>query len=714
MADSLFSSSWYRVRALKPRLRSHVEIHRHQYRGEDWYVLQDEARDRFYRFRPVAGFVLGLMNGERTADELWRQAVESLGDDAPTQDELIHLLGQLHAADVLQADVSPDAAELFARGQRQERQQLASKLLRPFAIRIPLIDPEAFLTRTLPYVAPLLGRAGLLLWLAVVLPALVLVGVHWSELSENFLDRILVPQNLVLVWLVFPVMKLFHEFGHGYMARRFGGEIHDMGIMLLIFTPIPYVDASSSWKLRSKTERALIGAGGMLIEIFLAALAFYVWLAAEPGTVRVVAYNALIIGGVTTLLFNANPLLRFDGYYILSDLAEIPNLATRANKYAGYLIERHAFGRDAQAPHTARGERFWLPTYAVAAFAYRIFIVVAISIWIMDQFLLLGLILAAFALIGWVAIPLSKGLTHLFAGPQLRDVRGRALAVVGGSAVAIVLLLTLVPVPLRTQAEGVVWLPDEALVRARTAGFITRVAAEPGRRVEAGTLLVELSDPLLATRERRLEARVEEVAARLAAARTLDRAEAGLFDEELALARSELARAREQLAGLRLESASPGVFVIPRSDHLPGRWVRKGQLIGWVVDVQTVLVRAVVPQDDVDLVRQRTEAVQVRRAEALPDVRPALLRRIVPAASAQLPSRALGSGGGGELTVDPRVAAADQAVESVFEVELEVERSDAPSFPGGRVYVRFEHGSEPLAVQWWRRVRQVFLSRFNA
>ena len=197
MPESLFSDSWYRVSALVPSLRAHAEIGRQSYRGEIWYVLRDAAGQRFHRFTPAAHVVIGLMDGRRSVEEIWQLATNELADEAPTQDELIQLLGQLHMADVLRCNVTPDAAEVFERGHKQESQKRRSRWLSPFAIQIPLLDPDRFLTRTAPYLRPLFGWLGALLWLAVVVPALVLVGVHWSDLTHNFLDRLLSPQNLL-------------------------------------------------------------------------------------------------------------------------------------------------------------------------------------------------------------------------------------------------------------------------------------------------------------------------------------------------------------------------------------------------------------------------------------------------------------------------------------------------------------------------------------
>jgi putative peptide zinc metalloprotease protein len=714
VSKALFSTLWYRVKDLTPRLRPHVRVDRQLYRGEVWYVLHDASRASFHRFTPIANLVIGWMDGRRSVDDIWQLACDELGDDAPTQDEVIGLLGQLHAADALQSDVPPDVLELFERGERSERQQRVGRVLSPLAIRISLFDPERLLTRSVQWVRPLFSWLGLTLWLAVVLPALGLAVMHWDGLTDNLLDSIFTPLNLVLIWCMFPLIKALHEAGHGYAAKVFGGEVHDMGVMFLVFTPVPYVDASAAWSFDSKYRRALVGLGGMLAEFFVAALACYVWVWAEPGAVRAVAHNILVISGVTTILFNANPLLRFDGYYVLSDLAELPNLRTRANKYVGHLAERYLLGRaDAEPPATAPGEPAWFVSYAVAAFAYRVFIVVAILMWILDQFLLAGLVLGLTAAIGWFGVPLFRGLRHLLAGPTRRGGRTRALMGVGAALGALALLLLVVPWPLRTRAEGVVWLPDDAVVRSPAQGFVTRTAAVPGARVQPGDLLLEIEDLALETEAAVLEARVRELAARYRSQQERDWQASRVTLEALRYARRDLERSRERLAELEVRSALAGTFVLPRAADLPGRFVQKGDRLASVVDLDTIRVRAVVPQGDIDLVRRRTTDVRVRLAENLAETHLAQIRRIVPAASDRLPSAALSSLGGGEVPLDPTGGAGYRAAESHFEVVLELPAELPLVNAGGRVYVRFDHGTEPLGFQLYRRVRQLFLSRFH-
>src|SRR6202035_9890 len=465
---SLFSNSWYRVAELKPRLRAHAQIHRQTFRGQVWYVLQDHQTGRFFRVSPAANRMLCLMDGRRTMREVWDIAGEHSADDPPTQDDTIQLLSQLHAADLLQGELPPDIAEIADRSQRADRRKLMQRLRNPMAMRLPLFDPDKLLDATLPLVRPLFSTVGFLAWLALVLTGATLAVLHWSELTSNVADRVLVAQNVALILCVYPLMKTLHELGHAYASKMWGGEVHEVGVMLLVFIPVPYVDASASAAFRQKRRRIVVGAAGIIVELALAAIAMIVWINASPGLGRAVAFNVILIGGVSTLVFNGNPLLRFDGYYILSDLIEIPNLATRANSYLFFLVQRYLLRIDGlDNPATAPGEAKWLLAYAILSFLYRMMVSFGIAVFLATRLFFVGTAMALWAVISIAALPMLKGIRFLATSPRLRGPRRRAFSVVGGMAAVAGAILFLVPLPYSTVAQGVVWIPDRAEVRAK-------------------------------------------------------------------------------------------------------------------------------------------------------------------------------------------------------------------------------------------------------
>lgn len=713
MAAALFSSSWYRVAALRPRLRRHAQIHRHHYRGQLWYILQDHASQRVHRFSPAAYCFIGLMDGQHTVEELWEIASARLGDDAPTQDEVIQLLTQLHAADVLQCDVPPDTTELLLRYDRQRRQTWQSQLLSPLFWRFPLFDPERLLQRLLPCVRPFFGRFGACLWLLVVGTAAVLAAVHWHDLTSNVIDRVLVPHNVLLLWLVFPVVKMLHEFGHAFATKAYGGEVHEMGVMLLVLTPFPYMDASAASAFRAKWQRMVVGAAGMLVELFLAALALFIWLNVEPGVVRAVAYNVMFIAGISTVLFNGNPLLRYDGYYIFADYLEIPNLRLRAQAYLRYLWERYAFGRRDAVPEVASpGERAWFVCYGVASCVYRLCIFVLITLFVAGKFFFVGVILAVAGIVMGGMVPLVKLLAYLSTSPRLRRVRPRASVVVAGLVALLVGTVCLLPMPLRSLAEGVIWVPERGLVRASTAGFVEQVVVPSGTAVRQGDVLIVCRDPVLEKQEQVLHWRLQELQTRYTMQWLDDLSQAEILKEEIALVAEQLARVRERIADLTIRSRADGTFVVPEAPDLPGQFVKQGTHLAYVLDLTTLTARVVVSQEDVDLVRQRTHSVEVRLAERLAHPLAAVLWREVPGATQQLPSLALGSQGGGSIAIDPLDAQGTKTLQRLFQFDIKLPSLAGVVTIGGRVYVRFDHGWEPLVQRWYRQVRRLFLSKF--
>jgi len=716
MSEAILSPSWYRVAKLTPRLRSHAQIHRHRYRGELWYVLQDHASGRFHRFSPLAHAFIGRLDGRHSVDSIWRSLCDRYGDDAPTQEEIITLLAQLHAADALVSGAAADAEELVGRASKRERNRRLGYWRNPLALRVPLIDPDRWLNRLAPLARRLFSVYGLALWLLVVGAAAVQAALHWDELTADIADRVLALENVVLLALIFPLVKLLHELGHGLAVKRWGGEVHELGIMFLVFFPTPYVDASATSAFRDRRARVAVGAAGMLLELFVAAVAMFVWLEVQPGIVRSIAFNAMLIAGVSTLVFNGNPLLRYDAYYMFMDWLEIPNLASRSNRYLGYLIQRFGFGvADARSPVTAAGEAPWLLFYALASFAYRMFVLALITLLVASHYFFIGVLLAAWGLTQSVVWPAARQIGWLVTSERLSGRRPRALMLSGMGLAILLALVGTVPLPYRTLAQGVVWTPEDSWVRAGTDGVVAEVLVEPGAVVAAGTPLLRLEDSTLAARVAVLRAQLAEVEARYDAALTSDRVAAAALRAEQSLARDRLADAESRLAQLVVSSPTDGVLLLPQPpEDLPGHFARRGEALAFVASRSRLTARVVVPQEEVDLVRQRPGAVQVRLAEDFGRPIDATVVREMPAATATLPSDALSLAGGGEIATDPRSGETDTAFRSLFVFDLELDGAPPP-VPrlGGRVYVRFDHGAEPLASRWYRGLRQLLLERLH-
>lgn len=712
MRRRLLSPHWYRVAGLRPRLRDHVETHRHVVRGVRWYVLQDHARGEVHRFSWGAQALVGQMNGRRTLGEIWERAGRRLGDELPTQDEVVDLVARMHASDLVQLDVTPAFAELARRQEKHERARWQQIIRNPMSLRVPLFDPDRILDAGVGSGVPGLGKAAVLSWVALVVTALAVAGLHAPELAVHISDRLFSFDNLVVVLLVYPFLKALHEIGHALAAKALGGEVHETGIMLAVFMPLLYVDASCATAFANRYHRIAVAGAGIMVETGVAALALFVWVSVEPGYVRDLAFATMSIAGISTVMFNANPLLRYDGYYILADLIAVPNLASRAGRYLAFLVKRYAFGvRDAVSPVAAPGEAGWLATYGVSSAIYRIAFGCSIAMVIASHYFVFGVVLAIWFAAAFLVLPVLAGLKHLVTSPELLGHRGRAFAVTATAAACVVGSLGIVPLPYGTVAKGVIWAGENSVVHAGTEGFVQEVVAAPGTLVARGDVLLRLGDPLIAAELEVGRAETLEAERKLAAVDTGDAMEGLLAQERLSVARGKEARLRERAAELEIRSPSSGIFMIARDEDRPGRFVHRSESIAYVVDPTRAVARILVSQADIDIVRSRLNDTRIRLTEDIWTERVGEVERIEPAATFSLPSPALATSAGGDVATDAQDP--KRTREGVFAIDVAFPAGPGPSRIGERVLARFDHGHEPLIWRLYRAGRQLFLRQLN-
>lgn len=711
MSATLFSSDWYKIAELKPRLRHHVTVNAHRYRGRRWYVLEDHVTGQVRRLSPQSYLIVGLMNGNRTIDRLWDLSSQRLGEEMPTHEEMLQLLASLYQANLVGMGISGDISELFERGKEAERKLWTSKLKSPLSIKIPLWDPERFLVATQKYIKPFFSIAFLLFWFVLVAGLLVQVGQHWEELTSNVADRVLAADNLVLLWFVYPVIKLLHELGHGYCVKRGGGEVHELGIMLLVLLPMPYVDASSASAFVDKKQRILVGSAGIIIELFIAALAMFVWLNAEPGMIKSIAYNVIFIAGLSTVVVNGNPLLRFDGYYILADYLEIPNLGQRANQYWGWLAKRLIFGvKGLSSPAYDRREAFWLCFYGLASYIYRLFLMLTIILFVAQQYFFIGIVLAMWALIGTLIWPNIKILKKTWQDSDIRTEGRSPTVMLSIAATIIVLLVGVIPFPLTTSVEGVVQLDEHRRVLAEENCFVKKLHKQPGETVNNGDLLLSCANHELGTALIVLQQQYAEVSAQRQGVWN-DPVKLTIYDEELLRLNSELKESQARLESLNLYAQASGVWSLRNPVDLPGSFVKRGDIIGHVITNHNIAVRGMVPETDIELVREHVTTMNALQASDLSRVLTPVNWTVFPAATKDPASVILTEAAGGSVIMDPS-SNTSQSLQRYFMVALEFEGLPI-AYIEERIYLQFEHPSEPVIYRLYRLVRRTFLEYFD-
>jgi putative peptide zinc metalloprotease protein len=713
-----FSPLWHRVRALKPRLRPHVQITRQHYRGRRWHVVHDPTSNHFYRLSPVAHELVGLLDGHRSVEEVWNAILGKHGDAAPTQQEVIELLGQMYSTNLLAIDVAPETEQLLRRGRERVKRRIATQAIGIMYFRLRLFNPDRVLSWIEPILRPLLNRWGLVLWLAWIGFALYSILPRWEELTRGFEDAI-APSNWFWLSVVFIVIKGIHETGHGVLTKRFGGQVPEFGAMLLVLFPAPYVDASAVWAFPSKWRRIAVGAGGMIFELAVAAGAALVWLNTAPGQlVHQLAYNAMLTASVTTVMFNANPLMRFDGYYILSDLLEVPNLMQRSMKYLQYLAQAHVYRiEQARPPATTRGELGILFVYGLGALAYRLFLFFSITLFMMGQLFAIGLVLAVWTAAAWFIIPVGKFVHWLATSPQLAEFRPRAVAtslvlIAGG-----LLLVGAVPMPDHRNAIGVVESVRRTGIFFGTDGFITGAHVRVGDRVKAGDPIITMENPELHTRLATAEAQLTEYRATERQHTAEHPAMAQIDRKKIEALEELLARVRERIGMLVVRAPHEGIVVQglrgvdPQS--VVGSYAKRGQGLCEVVDPERTRIAAPLSTAQAAPLEENpagSVAVHVRAYSDPYRVLDAASVHLIPAGQKLLPHPALSFAGGGTIETDPQDRSGLVTKRTQFIARVEgCAAAGAPPWlgvPGERVKLRFDLPARPLLAQWVDRLQK--------
>ncbi len=710
-----FSESWYRVANQHISLRPHAQCQRQLYRGQEWVVVRDPFTNRFYRLRPAAYHFIARLRPSRTVQEVWDEVVERTPDEAPGQEEVIQLLAQLYHANLLYYDSPADSAKLFERYRQARQRETTAKALNIMFAHFPLLDPDTFLKRTLPVARLLFSPLGFVVWCAVLVVGLKLGLENFAALRQQS-EGILSPRNLPLLYVSLILLKTSHEFGHAYACRRYGGEVHTMGVMLLIFTPLPYMDATSSWSFRSRWRRVLVGSAGMLVELFVAACATVVWARTSPGLVHSLAYNMIFIASVSTLLFNGNPLLRFDGYYILSDLLDIPNLHQQCSRQLTHIIERYAFGcRRSHGAAATRSEAAWLLFYGVLSRVYRIFVFVRILLFVADRFLLAGIIMFVLCVFSWVLTPLGKLLNYLVTSPKLDRTRVRAAVVCAACCAAVFSVFYWIPYPDRFRAPGVIEAGELRDVINEAPGRVSEILLASRTTVTRGTPLVRLTNHELPHQIATMRARRAETEARLLQALDEEPADLEPLRNRLRVIEENLAKLLADESNLVVTAPSDGLWLCPNVEELRGRWLARGTTMGNVLSPDDFTFAAVVTQAEASrLFGEEIEGAEIRlRGKAH---LPLTIRAttVIPAEQTVLPSAALGWLGGGDVAVDLDDRTGRRTVEPFFEVRTQVDPVPGLALLHGRSgRIRFELAPRPLLLQWYRRVRQLLQKRYR-
>ncbi len=705
--ESASASLAQRLRGVRVGVRADLECSRHVFRGEAAYVLRDPINFRTHQVSQAEYSILVRIDPQQALGSLFERLVARGQLTAAQEEEFYHFIGSLHAAGLLNLPLADDAS-LYRRLQNRRAASLRATLLGGFLFwQIPLWNPDSFLARTRFIGQLLFSRAALAAWIVLLLSAAWVALGRWQDLLTP-INGLLAGSNLPLIWTALVILKVIHEFGHAYACKHFGGHVPEMGLTLILFTPCAYVDASASWGFPRKSLRAIVCLAGMYFESFVAATAVLVWAFSDPGLLNSIAYNVIFLAGVTTVLFNVNPLMKYDGYYLLCDLLEIPNLRLRATRLLQAYLKRWALGANVSIEESGASLRGILVSYGVAAALYRTALLLGIAALIAAAIPLVGAVLAA----GYLASALlstGRALSrYVLDSAELASVRLRAALVSGGALLAAPTLLLAWPLSWPVSAGGYVRFESQQLVCASAPGFLEAIHQLASSEVQRGQPLATLRNDTLDEQVLVAQTELAAAQARSAAYAASDPARAQQEAAQLASLQAQLDAALTARESLRLCAPTDGWLVSSALPRELGRFVQTGEPLATLVGGRQLLRVQLSTHDFVAASPTAGARVSLRIEGANDTPLTARVARIRPCATRALDVNLPFAERGGQIALDPLSGRAAQAY---VEVDLEIDLPQGRQLPlHARGRARFTARPDALAVHLYRAALR-FLNR---
>lgn len=643
------------VGALRPRLRDDLRAVYQEFQGKPCYVVEDPLGGKFYRLGYREYQFVRLLDGTATVSAIVGRMSARVGDEALNEHEALALVRGLADMGLMEVEGGEHAGRLYEGVHLDgESERMMGKGKSLFFLRIPLGNPNRLLGKMAKRAGWLAGPVFFGLWLLVIAWAWASIAGQWPRF-RNEMGGMFQVGNLAWLWLAWVLLKVIHEFWHGLVCKKFGGAVPEMGVtLLLLVTPLGYVDASSSLAFPSKWRRIFVSAAGMYGEIFVSALAVIAWAQLEPGVLSAVLQQVILISSVTTILFNANPLMRFDGYYILADLIEIPNLYAKGQKMMVYWFKKYLLGiKEARYPLGEHEQAVTIGIYGVLAFVWRIVVMVGLFLMAMALFKGAGVIFAV--LVGAMLLAgLLRSTMRYFKTSAQAEKTSVARVSLRLAMVAVLLagMGFFIQVSPSARVSGVVEVSGRKEVRIDCPGFIEKIFVSNGQEVKKGDRLARLRNLEQSAwlEELKLDRRRSEVRRDLYyqnGALSSYQAE----QRQIESLETKIAAQEVYVASLDLRAGSDGRVYGGGLQDLQGQYLGKGTLLMTVGREREKELVLAVPQDRIDFFRN-SDGKEIRfRVNGRPGESSAVLERVSPRATVEIPHFALATVAGGPLVV---------------------------------------------------------------
>lgn len=636
LADSMVSSV---SRPVALRMRADLSARRQRYHGRAYWVVKEPVGLNYFRFHEEEYEILCMLDGSTSMTDIKERFEDLFPPQKVTFQDLQQFVGTLHRSGLVTSSASGQGVQLKSRGDQKKRRELLGKLSNVFAVRWRGIDPEKILNTIYPWTGWFFSPLMIVVLLTFGLSALTLVAVQFGEFQSRLptFHQFFGASNWIYLGITMAGVKVCHEFGHGLTCKRFGGECHEMGFMLLVFTPALYCNVSDSWMLPNKWHRVFIGAAGMYVEMFFASVATFIWWFSTPGVlINQLSLSVMFVCSVSTLLFNGNPLLRFDGYYILMDLIEIPNLRQKSTEITRRFLTTVCLGiEQPESPFLPQQKRFFFGLYTAASVVYRWVIVFSIIMFLnkaLEPYGLkvLGQIVAFAGFFGLIVQPFYKLGKFFYVPGRMHKVKKHRLALTSLAAVAVVAFVATVPLPHHIDCTLTLVPVDAKRIFVKVPGRLEIMHVKSGTHIVKDQEIAQFENIDLQLAVTQLEGQLEQAETQLRSLRrqrAKDRAvgsQIAPLEELRTTLQKQLQEKEGQLGDLVVTSPVEGV-VIPaearrasgaQDGRLPswtgtlleernqGAHVTPSEMICQIGDPDRLQAELVIDQNDIELIKK--------------------------------------------------------------------------------------------------------------
>ena len=687
--------------------RKDIQIEEQIYEGKTFYVAKDPLTLRYYRMKELEYFIFTLLDGTREIKDIQDDVDKRFKGLKVSEGQIKEFIIMLRNFNFLETFGPQSSGLLYQRRGLKRWAKIKQKFVSFFFITVPLVDPDRFFNRVHPYLKFICTRRFFLIWLLFMAIFFFIIITHAGEFFHQ-ITGFFNMQNLALVWVAIMIIKTLHEIGHSLVCKHYGGEVHELGILFIVLTPWMYVNVSDAWIFQRSRQRFLVTVAGLMTELLAASFAAIIWWITRPGILNSLCYNIVVVCSVDNIIRNANPLLRYDGYYALGDLLEVPNLRIRAFGYLKLLLKKYLLrvpipDTDPDKETSRRNKWIYL-IYGPLSFLYLNFIILAIAGFIGKKFFILGLFLAGMMIFRSFLMPIQKGVAFAF---RHRAQMGHGKPIFIGAALlplAFIIFLFTYRVPLKVVSPCSVEPMDYAVVRTEGSGFLQKVLYDQGDRVKRDQVLALLKNQELAMQYERLQ--ISHAGLLQAKRKALGLSKHVDYDQaefEIGRIEKEIEKLKERLEKLKILALQDGVILTSNLKERIGDFLVEGAVFCETGYLGGAQVRVIISEDDFPEIREGLP-VELKVYAYAERIFHGEVMDISPVKVENLENPALSSKFGGTLPTERLSKAGEMPKLPFFQVTMRIDNPGHLLKPGMTGISKIYGEKRSLIVLLWSKI----------